>query len=475
MKKIMTVDDHPIVLQSMKTIMEKKGYKVIKATTGTQAATLLSYIDDVDLVICDLSLPDVDDGLKLIQTIKDMRKDVPIIVFTMHEELWNIKTLMELEISGVVLKNDSTNELFQAIDTVLSGNQYFSIQFCKMREKILLSTGILSIKEISILRSISMGMTNPEIAGKMGISEKTIEFHRKNIRQKLGVKTMAEATRKACIMGLLTIIMLLFMPARLHSQNKMDIYRSDGIHHALDDGMVRQISFSDTNGQWTLNAELSADSMLSIPVESIDSISFCHPLLTPGNAVDLGLSVLWANHNLGADRPEAYGGYYAYGETAEKEQYTHENYKHSDDDDHYGFFMHDIGPEISATDMDAAHVLWGNGWRMPTRAECVELAEKCTCKQINYNGTTGMLVIGSNGNRMFFPYAGTKRKLSTPMYANIEGVYISGTSDFETYEGEKFTISIIIPYGLLFNDGKVYGDGMLNASLGYTIRPVHNK
>lgn len=474
MKKIMIVDDHPIVLQSMKTMIEGKNYKVVKSSTSEQAISLLEHIDDIDLVICDLSLPEVTDGLKLIQTIQDRHKSMPVIVFTMHEELWNIKILMELNVNGIVLKCDDIGELFQAIKAATGNKTYLSTQFCKMRDKILSSDGILSIREIGILRMISAGSTNPEISYEMGISEKTIEFHRKNIRQKLGVKTMAEATKKACMMGLLTI-MLLFAVTTTHAQHTLDIYRSDSEHHAIDEGQMRQISFDDTEGEWMLVAELTGDSILTIPVTLIDSICVRQPILTHGDAVDLGLSVLWANRNLGADHPEESGGYYAFGETTEKETYTHENYIHSDPDDHYGFFMYDIGREISGTDMDAAHLLWGNGWRIPTLDECTELAEKCTCRQLTYNGIKGILVIGTNGNTLFLPYAGTKRQSGVPLYNGTEGVYVSGSSDFEIYEQEDFTITILVPYGLAMQKNTIYSNMILNASLGYTIRPVCNK
>lgn len=134
--------------------------------------------------------------------------------------------------------------------------------------------------------------------------------------------------------------------------------------------------------------------------------------------VDLGLSVLWAGWNVGADSPEEYGGYYAWGETTEKEKYTYGNYKHKErrdysHDDHDGhncwcWFPKSIGSDISGTKYDAARVKWGDGARIPRKTELEELVEKCVWTTGWYNGVEGHYVTGPNGNRIFIPFAGRK-------------------------------------------------------------------
>lgn len=125
--------------------------------------------------------------------------------------------------------------------------------------------------------------------------------------------------------------------------------------------------------------------------------------------VDLGLSVLWAAYNVGASSPEEYGGYYAWGETETKSNYTWENYKYRkknyDDDDWYwtGSF---IGDDISGTSYDVAHVQWGDGARMPTLAYIKELVDNCSFTVGTYNGVQGDYIKGPNGNKIFLPYAG---------------------------------------------------------------------
>ena len=119
-------------------------------------------------------------------------------------------------------------------------------------------------------------------------------------------------------------------------------------------------------------------------------------------AVDLGLSVKWATCNVGANAPEEYGGYYAWGETEEKSDYTEYTYKYYNENTGYV----NIGSNISGTQYDVAHVKWGGSWRMPTKDEIEELYDECTWEWTTLNGVNGKLVTGPNGNSIFLPAAG---------------------------------------------------------------------
>lgn len=188
--------------------------------------------------------------------------------------------------------------------------------------------------------------------------------------------------------------------------------------------------------------------------------------------VDLGLSVLWAAYNVGANSPEEYGGYYAWGETEEKDEYTWENYKHIErfeDDEEYKF----IGEEISGTSYDVAHVKWGDGARMPTIAEAKELLEKCQWVSRTLNGYTGEEVIGPNGNSIFIPYS--MGKGFEPYEKVNRGYYWTGSA--YVYLGDS--------YAWLFythlEDNYIYdwyeGEGYDNVAKknGFAVRPVKEK
>lgn len=112
--------------------------------------------------------------------------------------------------------------------------------------------------------------------------------------------------------------------------------------------------------------------------------------------VDLGLSVKWATCNVGANAPEDYGNYYAWGETSTKSSYTVDNCE---------TYEKDIS-DIKGTSRDVAHVKWGGTWRMPTEDECRELKDKCSWIYTTKGGINGYKVIGPNGNSIFLPATG---------------------------------------------------------------------
>ena len=123
-------------------------------------------------------------------------------------------------------------------------------------------------------------------------------------------------------------------------------------------------------------------------------------------AVDMGLSVKWADRNLGADAPESYGDYFAWGETAPKENYSWNTYawgngamtKYAE-----GFILN---RQLDAED-DAAQVRLGCGWRMPTFTEVQELVYQCDWLLVSQNGVTGYKVTSkATGESIFLPAAG---------------------------------------------------------------------
>lgn len=146
------------------------------------------------------------------------------------------------------------------------------------------------------------------------------------------------------------------------------------------------------------------------------------------HAIDLGLSVKWACCNVGAESPEDYGGYYAWGETEEKSDYTYTTYKYWSDRDGDGYDdsveYQDIG-SISGTSYDVAHVKWGGSWRMPTLDEIKELCEKCSWQSAMVNGISCEKVTGPNGNSIFLPNAGYRE--GTEVYPLFYNYYWSGT------------------------------------------------
>ena len=144
--------------------------------------------------------------------------------------------------------------------------------------------------------------------------------------------------------------------------------------------------------------------------------------------VDLGLpsGLMWAAYNVGATKPEEYGGYYAWGETEEKTDYSWETYKWCNGsaatmtkyctDSSYGTV--DNKTVLDPED-DVAHVEWGGSWRMPTFEEQKELLNNCDWTWTTLNGVNGYRVTGPNGNSIFLPAAG---------FRNGSGVFFRGSN-----------------------------------------------
>ena len=187
--------------------------------------------------------------------------------------------------------------------------------------------------------------------------------------------------------------------------------------------------------------------------------------ITPGQEVDLGLSVNWGGWNVGASSPEQYGGYYAWGETEEKSDYVWDTYKFWVDSDGDGYCeFTNIGSNISGTQYDVARQKWGGSWRMPTKAEFDELTSKCAWTWITYKGVNGYKVTGPNGNSIFLPAAGCRN--GTSLFGDGSGGYYWSATPYEDYDGDG-------AWSLNFSGGYYYSSSNgCSRDYGLTVRPV---
>lgn len=133
--------------------------------------------------------------------------------------------------------------------------------------------------------------------------------------------------------------------------------------------------------------------------------------------IDLGLpsGTKWACCNVGADKPEAYGGYYAWGETEEKTVYNDITYQYCTGEDTDGDGLYDkncnyknLGDDIASTHYDVAHVKWRGSWRMPSQSQFTEIIKNCTFTWTTKNGVNGYQYTGPNGGAIFLPATGFK-------------------------------------------------------------------
>ena len=184
--------------------------------------------------------------------------------------------------------------------------------------------------------------------------------------------------------------------------------------------------------------------------------------------VDLGLSVKWATCNVGANNPWEDGGYYAWGETKEKKNYSWSTYKWcngSYDTQTKYCTSSSYGTVDNKTVLDpqddVAHVKWGSTWRMPTKAEQDELRNNCTWTWTTQNGVNGYKVTGPNGNSIFLPAAGYRYGTE----ADDRGIYGCCWSSSLISDGSG------LAYGLYFLSGS-HDWGDYDRYGGRSVRPV---
>ncbi len=178
-------------------------------------------------------------------------------------------------------------------------------------------------------------------------------------------------------------------------------------------------------------------------------------------AIDLGLpsGTLWASWNVGASKPEEYGGYYAWGETEEKENYDYKTYKCGDGS---GGTYYNLGADIAGTQYDVAHVKWGGSWIMPSFNQIQELINYCSRTWMQLNGVNGILVTGLNGNTIFLPAAGYRYY----SYLGEDG------SECRIWSSSYFPYDENSAYRFTLGSGDSWGRGGQDRAYGLSVRPV---
>ena len=192
------------------------------------------------------------------------------------------------------------------------------------------------------------------------------------------------------------------------------------------------------------------------------AVRLVHDTIVP-EAVDLGLSVKWATFNVGATSPEDYGDYFAWGETEPKETYSWATYKWGTSSNLTKYNTTDGKTTLDLED-DAAKVLWGGYWRMPSKEEVDELTQQCTWIWTTHNNVNGYKVTGPNGNSIFLPAAGYKG--AGPTYpAGEDGLYWTST-----LEKGHFSYLIVLHNDAPPTEASTKG----TRCFGFTIRPVYD-
>jgi len=198
---IAIVDDHPIVIQGLKTMLQNEKYFHI-AGTFIDGKGILNFIrsNDLDIILLDITLPDTN-GIELCKEIKKIMPKTSVIMLSNRSERSIIMQCIQNGANGYLLKNATINELTECIHGALSGNIVFSQEvkeiISRPSAKELAGIPRLTKREKEIFKMVTEGKTSVMIANELFLSPLTIDTHRKNLMQKFGVNNTAELIKIA--------------------------------------------------------------------------------------------------------------------------------------------------------------------------------------------------------------------------------------------------------------------------------------
>jgi DNA-binding NarL/FixJ family response regulator len=206
--RVFIADDHPLVVEGFRQLLANDTVIVGTAHRGAELLEKATKLAP-DIVLLDVSMPDTN-GFDLIQVLKRKIPRVKIILVTMLSEPFYVSEGFRKGANGYVLKQSASDELMAAIRTVMKDRRYVSAEVAPdVRESIenpwVRPEGYsvqLTPRQDAVLRMFANGLTAKTIATKMGISVKTVEFHKAGIVKKLGLKTASDLTRFALSQGL---------------------------------------------------------------------------------------------------------------------------------------------------------------------------------------------------------------------------------------------------------------------------------
>ena len=209
--RVIIADDHAIIREGLKSLLEKKGMDVIAIAKNGREAVDLSIAHKPDVVMMDISMPDLN-GVEATAAIHKKVPNAKIIALSMHSSKKIIYKMFASGASGYILKESAFDELYVAIQEVNKGLFYLSPSIARMYvnnkgDAFNFSDGIPKFNEISkkerqVLQLVAEGKKTKDIAKELGVSIKTIESHRRNIMKKLSIFSIAGLTKFAIKEGI---------------------------------------------------------------------------------------------------------------------------------------------------------------------------------------------------------------------------------------------------------------------------------
>lgn len=204
--KVLICDDHPLVLEGIRAVLETYDHiEVVGAVNSARAALSLAEVHKPDVVMMDINMPELS-GLDAVELFRERFPHARLLMLSMHDSREYISTAVMYGASGYILKDVSTSEIIAAIEAVAANGTYFSsgVADALLRKEAKPDAAIpLTTREQSVLLLLAGGKSNKDVAAHLDISVRTVETHRKNIKKKLGISTTAGLTRYAIDNGLI--------------------------------------------------------------------------------------------------------------------------------------------------------------------------------------------------------------------------------------------------------------------------------
>jgi DNA-binding NarL/FixJ family response regulator len=197
--RVLLADDHTLLLEGLSKLLQDEMDLVGTACSGTEAVEMAVELQP-DVVVLDISMP----GLNGLDAARQIRERVPkakLIALTMHKSPAYVREALKAGMNGFVLKQSAGSELATAIKAVMNNERYIT-PLVSEQTKDETTDRALTSRQREVLRHIAQGCIAKEIAGKLGISVRTAEFHRVSIMQKLELHTTAQLTRYALEHGI---------------------------------------------------------------------------------------------------------------------------------------------------------------------------------------------------------------------------------------------------------------------------------
>lgn len=212
--RVLLADDHPIVRQGLRRLLESKPEFQVVAETG-DGLEVLPLVEEYhpDVLIVDLMMPGLN-GLEVTRQVCQRMENMRVIVLSMHKDDGYVIQALRNGATGYVVKDTGPKELVEAIHQVMQGRRYLSPVIAeRLAEQDITFTGgqpedpyeQLTSREREVLQLVAEGYTSQEIASRLSISPRTAEKHRANVMQKLGFQNQREILRYAIKKGILSM------------------------------------------------------------------------------------------------------------------------------------------------------------------------------------------------------------------------------------------------------------------------------